>query len=106
MSLREDTTSPSPKPDPPPVRKCLGCNVRISREDLDPHTLCIPCRGVKCNLKDGCDICKDWSEDKMKVIVRLYANLVPKKASKVKKRKALKTSSSRNSRVLLVILRT
>ena len=72
---------------PLPVGKCSECGVNISREDIDLHTPCISYWGANGNLKDGCDISKDWSEDRMKELNEYYAALAPEKAHKVKKRR-------------------
>ena len=54
-------------PDPPPSqhgRVCFGdgCNRQISSTDLDPHKLCVRCRGGVCTLEHRCDECRAWRD--------------------------------------------
>ena len=82
------------------VRTCTDCSTRMSSLDFDPHLLCINCRGIECNLSVRCDICRSWSEDKMKSFVKHQASLQRKRKSKQKsKEKKVKLSESDFSKV-------
>ena len=49
------------------TRRCPGvdktCGQYLSKEDTDPHTLCIKCREKKCSPEDPCSQCATWDTD-------------------------------------------
>ena len=56
-----DTSSVSKKG----VRSCPSCHARLSSRDMDPHVLCIRCRGVDCDMNTRCDVCGEWDASMM-----------------------------------------
>ncbi|XP_068219759.1 neurofilament heavy polypeptide-like [Palaemon carinicauda] len=48
------------------MRKCPGlpdrpCGTYMSAIDTDPHTLCLYCRGQRCDSNNVCGECREWS---------------------------------------------
>ena len=70
------------------VRNCPNCNIRMSSLDLDSHVICTNCRGKSCSFEDRCDLCNDWSNDKMKSYMKHQASLERKRRAKKKAKEA------------------
>ena len=64
------------------VRNYLNC--RINCLDLDPHVICINCRGKSCNMTDMCDMCVDFDDIQMIQYLKHQASLERKRKSKEK----------------------
>ena len=64
------------------ARTCSGCNARMSRADNDPHVICSNCRGQECDFDTRCIVCREWSDDKMKLYINHQKSLARKRASK------------------------
>ena len=64
------------------VRTCSECRVRMSSIDIDPHILCISCRGKKCGVDDRCPVCEGWSDERMTAYTKHQASLERKRLSK------------------------
>ena len=77
-----DTSSSSKKS----TRNCPTCRVRMSSHDLDAHVLCVTCRGKSCCMNDRCEICVDWSDDRMNAYLKHQASLERKRRSKSKQK--------------------
>ena len=55
------------------VRSCstAECKARMSSLDIDPHLICVSCRGGRpCNLDERCVTCVDWSDERMNAYVK------------------------------------
>ena len=48
------------------IRLCLRCSTRMSSLTKDPHSLCIGCRGRKCDWYKRCNECQGWSRSVFK----------------------------------------
>ena len=72
----------------PKFRTCKtdGCSARLSQLSLDPHSLCVACRGCDCNMSARCRESADWSESTMGEYLAHQVKLC-------KKRKARKDES-------------
>ena len=59
--------------DPNRIRFCgvANCNVRMSAVSKDPHVVCPVHTGFVCNMDKRCDICKEWSVQRMQDYVKL-----------------------------------
>ena len=70
------------------IRLCAkeNCTVRLSSIEKDEHVLCPTHTGWQCNYDTRCDICRNWSEDKMKDYLKLQAGKARRKVYKDKKR--------------------
>ena len=66
------------------VRNCLSCKIRMSSSEVDPHVVCVNCRGVECNQQNRCDVCSPWPEGKMAAYLKHQASLERKRRSKKK----------------------
>ena len=65
----------------------------MSSLDKDPHVICPNHTGWQCSMERRCDVCKDWSAERM----RLYCNLQDSKARKKAYRERKRVESARNS---------
>ena len=83
-----DSSSSSTKPKS--VRLCItkGCAVRMSSIDLDNHVVCMKCTGKVCDSDTRCDVCRDWSDEKMLAYVKHQKGLERKRLTKQKAREA------------------
>ena len=68
------------------VRLCPNCKVRMSSLELDPHRICVSCRGISCCMNERCDVCLTWDEGKMSAYLRHQASLKRKREHKQKMR--------------------
>ena len=66
------------------VRNCPMCKVRMSGSDVDPHLVCVSCRGSECNLESRCEICEPWTDARMTAYLKHLASLERKRRSKKK----------------------
>ena len=64
-----------------------GCKGRLAQVTLDPHSLCVPCRGIECSQSARCNVCREWDEATM-------ADYLNHQEKLDKKRKAKKPASS------------
>ena len=71
------------------VRNCPNCKTRMSGRELDPHVICIDCRGKDCNGETRCDICVSWSDQQMGQYLKHQASLKRKRESKLKSKSKL-----------------
>ena len=55
---------------PRKIRTCNMCRARMSNLDLDPHLICISCRGVDCTLADRCNECVVWPDERMNAYLK------------------------------------
>ena len=59
-----------------------GCKSRLARATIDPHVLCVICRGSECDLQNRCKVCEGWSEstmlDYLNHLAKLEKRRVPK----------------------------
>ncbi|XP_066981091.1 uncharacterized protein [Macrobrachium rosenbergii] len=77
--------------DPKFFRVCVNeeCKVRLPKASVDPHTVCLGCRGFECALDKRCKECEDLDEKKwmeMKRYVRKLEMDKLRRASKSKSR--------------------
>ena len=70
------------------VRTCAAenCTIRLSSIEKDEHVLCPTHSGWQCSFDTRCDICRNWSEVKMKEYLKLQAGKARRKVYKDKKR--------------------
>ena len=66
------------------VRHCPNCRVRMSSLDLDPHRICVACRGINCSMDERCDLCLTWDEGRMQSYIRHQSSLKRKREHKQK----------------------
>ena len=59
-----------------------GCKARLARLSLDPHVLCVGCRGCECDLQTRCEVCDSWTESAMLDYLGHLAKLERKRAPK------------------------
>ena len=65
LSTVTTTSSSSSQAEASTHRSCPTCKKRMSQARNDPHTICLKCRDVKCDLKNRCAECKDWDVAKV-----------------------------------------
>ena len=70
------------------VRTCAAetCTVRLSSIEKDEHVLCPIHTGWQCSFDTRCDICRNWSDVKMKEYLKLQAGKARRKVYKEKKK--------------------
>ena len=79
-------------------RQCPGvegkvCGRFLPSKELDPHRLCVSCRGKSCHQDDRCDECHEWLEEHCRSVA-VYAKKLSAQRKKKKERKAKSSSSS------------
>ena len=77
------SADPSP-PSTTRTRYCAtkGCKSRLARQSIDPHVLCVICRGMECDVQNRCKVCDSWSENAMLDYLSHLAKLEKKRAPK------------------------
>ena len=68
------------------IRACSSCNSRMSSIDLDPHVVCVGCRGKESNHYARCNVCFSWSFAEMDKYIKHRSLLERKRRSKQKAR--------------------
>ena len=58
----------------------------LSAMEKDPHILCPSHTGWQCSQNQRCDVCKEWSEDRMLEHIKLQEGTTRRKVSKEKQR--------------------
>ena len=78
------------------IRFCgvANSNVRMSAVSKDPHVICPVHTGFICNMDKRCDICSEWSVQRMQDYVKLQEGKARRKAHKDRKRACQQESSS------------
>ena len=78
------SSASSVDPSPTRTRYCTtkGCKSRLARASVDPHVLCVVCRGSECDLATRCKVCESWSEQTMMDYLAHYAKLEVKRGKK------------------------
>ena len=88
---------PAVDPSPPQRtrRTCKGkdCNRQISCASLDPHNLCVKCRGHVCALDNRCEECLAWDDETLLKACKHQRQLEVKRKSYGKKRSSALHSS-------------
>ena len=76
-------------------RKCgnSACQRRMSKEDYDPHSICVTCRGIDCTSQ-RCDECITWSQGFYQEYSYRMRRLECRRKSKEKKRQLTETAKS------------
>ena len=78
------TTTPSSAQHDSSHRTCANCKTRISTARHDAHTVCIKCRGFRCDHKNRCNECEPWTKDQMDAYLKHRKSLDVKAKSKAK----------------------
>ena len=71
----------------PKVRYCAtkGCRQRLAQLQLEPHSLCVSCRGVDCDIGRRCPVCDNWDEATMAEYLAHQVKLKKKRESSIKR---------------------
>ena len=76
------TSAPTPAHHDSGHRSCSSCKRRISTVRLDAHTVCIKCRGFRCDHKTRCKECESWTRDQMDAYIKHRKSLDAKAKNK------------------------
>ena len=78
----EDFFDLAPRP-----RYCAsdGCRARLASPSLDPHSFCVQCRGIDCDIGRRCVVCTDWDEPTMAAYLSHQVKLKKKREAEKKR---------------------